>query len=503
MNDELILSIDLGTTNLKSAVFDLKGNEIASEHVEYSLYTPENHIVENNVTYYWDYLVNIIKKITSSIGNKSKNIMAISTSSQGETIVPIGNNGVPLRNAIVWIDTRTVSEAEEIRQNFDIKKMYKKTGCPDVDPSWPATRILWFKKNQSDIFRETYKFLLLEDYIVYKLTGKFFGEASVYSSSYYYDIIDFDYIDEILEFIGIRKNKLPEIVMPGSIVSNVDPSIARYLGLNKNVKVVIGAMDQICGAVGAGNTESGIVTETTGSAFAMVVTTDKPVIEEEYNLPCIPHAVKDLYTLMPYSSTGGMVLKWFKDKFCTEETKIISKKQNIFKILDEMAKKISPGSEGLIMLPFITGAFFPEFNAAARGVYFGFGINHNKSHFIRAILESIGYMMRKDLNIMNEMGIKINEIISTGGGASSKLWSQIKADICNRSIKVPEYKECALLGSAIIAATSMGFFTDVNQAIKHTLKIKEVFYPNEKNKQIYDISYNKYLNIYYNLRNIF
>ncbi len=501
MSNELILSIDLGTSNLKSAVFDVNGKEVAYESLEYNLITPSNDIVENDVKQYWENLLILLKKISEKLGDRRKDVSVIGTSSQGETIVPVDKSGNPLCNAIVWLDTRTKIEAEELRKNFNVEKMYKKTGYPDVDPSWPATRILWFKKNKNEIFKNTYKFLLLEDFIIQKLTGSFFGEASVYSSTYYYDIVNFNFIDEVLNFIGIDKKKLPEVLMPGSLAGNLKEEITNYLGFNKNLKVVIGAMDQICGAVGAGNVYNGILSETTGSAFAMVVTIDKPIFSTKYNLPCTPHAIRGLYALMPYSSTGGMVLKWFKDSFCNEEAKDAGK--NIYKILDEMAEKVSPGCEGLIMLPFITGAFFPEYNPDARGVFFGVSINHKKNHFIRSILESLGYMMRKDLEIISKLGLNIDEIISIGGGSSSSLWSQIKADICQKNIKIPYYTECALLGSAIMAACGIGLFNDIKQASSSFIRMKDVFYPNKYNFMIYDTNFKKYLNIYENLKNLF
>ncbi len=200
VKDELIIAVDLGTSNLKGAVFDLNGTEIAYESIEYSLYTPSNSIVENDINLYWDNILLILKRLARKLGEKIKNVAAISTSSQAETIVPVDKNMKPLRNAIVWIDTRSIAEANEIASNFDLKKMYKKTGYPEVDPSWPATRILWIKKNEPEIFSKTYKFMLLEDYIIFKLSGRIVGEASVYNSSYYYDIVKFEYISDILEF---------------------------------------------------------------------------------------------------------------------------------------------------------------------------------------------------------------------------------------------------------------------------------------------------------------
>jgi sugar (pentulose or hexulose) kinase len=503
-NGELIVALDFGTSNLKGAVYDINGAEIAYESVECRLHTPSNSIVENNLNIYWGNIVIILKNLSKKLGSKVKNIVAIGTSSQGETIVPIDKNGDPLRNAIVWIDTRTTVEALEIKQHFSTEEMYRKSGCPDVDTSWPATRILWIKKNESDIFKKTYKFLLLEDYIIFRLTNKFAGEASVYSSSYYYDIIKFEYISPMLDFLGIGKDRLPEVLMPGTIVGNITKEITEITGFPKDVKVVIGAMDQLCGAVGAGNISKGLVTETTGSCFAMVVTSEEPVFNYEQKLPCIPHAVPGLYVLMPYSPTGGIVLKWFKDRFCNEE-QILARRErkDIFKIMDDEAAKVPAGSEGLIMLPFITGALFPEYNPDARGVYFNFSINHTKAHFIRAGLESIGFMMKNYLESLDKLGINIEKIISIGGGASSKLWSQIKADISGKVIEIPNYTEMALLGSTILTATALGFFNNISDASRNIVKTKYRFLPNKDNSKIYKDSFKKYKKLYKSLKKLF
>ncbi|MDD5600836.1 MAG: FGGY family carbohydrate kinase [Actinomycetota bacterium] len=504
VNDEIIIALDFGTSNLKGAVFDIYGKEYAFESIEYSLYTPTDSIVENNVDFYWDNIITILKNLSKKLGNKTKNVIAIGTSSQGETIVPIDKNGNPLRNAIVWIDTRTTSEVEEIASHFNPKDMFKITGYPEVDTSWPATRILWIRKNEPDIFQNTYKFLLLEDYLVYKLTGKFVGEASVYSSSYYYDIVNYTYFEPMLDYLKISKDKLPEVLMPGTEVSKIKKEVAKITGLPEDVKIIIGAMDQICGAVGAGNIYKGIVSETTGSCFAMVITIDKPIFDYNYKLPCTPHATKGTYALMPYSPTGGIVLKWFKDRFCQEEQALANKKnKSVFKIMDEMAANVPPGSEGLIMLPFLTGALFPEFNPNARAVFFNFSINHTKAHFIRSILESIGYMMMNYLNSAKKLGIDVEKIISIGGGASSNLWCQIKSDMAGLKIEVPEYTETALLGSAILTFISLGFFKNIKDASKNLTKIEREFIPDKKNKDIYGHNFKKYKRLYESLKDLY
>lgn len=502
--DGYIMGLDFGTSNLKGALYDLNGQEIAFESIEYNLLTPSQGIVENNVNNYWKLLKIIFKKLLEKINNDAEKIIAIGTTSQGETIVPVDKNGDPLRNAIVWIDTRSVEEAEEIRQNFDSFEMYKITGQPDADTSWPASRIRWLRKHEPEIFKKTYKFLLLEDFIAYKLTGGFFGEAGVYNSSYYYDVINFKFIDKMLDFLEINSSKLPEVNKPGTCIGNISKKCSDETGLSVKTKVIMGEMDQICGAVGAGNIEAGIATETTGSAFAMVITTDNPVINNDYKIPFQIHAVPGLYSLMPYSVTGGMVLKWFKDTFCQlEEQQAKDRNTSIYKILDELALNVPAGCEGLIMLPHICGAFFPEYNSNARGVYFGISINHSKGYFIRSILEALAFMMKQNLEFISKLGVNVKRLISTGGGAKSKLWCQIKSDVCNINLEVPEYTETALSGAAVMAAWGSGIFKDIKSASKNLIRIKETYIPDKNNINIYDTNYKKYKELYKSVKKFF
>jgi len=502
--DGYIMGLDFGTSNIKGALYDLNGSEVAFKSIEYNLLTPSKRFVENDVNNYWELLKIIFKNLLEKIDNDSERIIAIGTTSQGETIVPIDKNGNPLRNAIVWIDTRSVEEAQEIRQNFNSYEMYKITGQPDADTSWPASRIRWLKKHEPKIFKNTYKFLLLEDFIAFKLTGGFYGEAGLYNSSYYYDVINFNFIDKMLDFLEIDSSKLPEIKKPGAFIGNISKKCSDETGLSTKTKVVLGEIDQICGAIGAGNIESGIATETTGSAFAMVITTEKPIINMDYKIPFQIHAVPGLYSLMPYSVTGGMVLKWFKDTFCQlEEQQAKDKNTSVYRILDDLAMNAPAGCDGLIMLPHICGAFFPEYNSNAKGVYFGISINQTKEYFIRAILESLSFMMKQNLELISKLGVNVKRLISTGGGAKSELWCQIKSDVCNINLEVPEYTETALLGAAVMAAWGSGIFKDIKSASKNLIKIKEIHSPNKNNTDIYERNYKKYKELYESVKKLF
>ena len=497
----LLMGIDLGTSTIKVGIFDLEGRELTYQAMEYNLIYPGKELVENDVEKYWEALTLLIKKALDHIGSLKLKIIALSLSSQGETIVPIDSNIRPLRNAIVWLDGRSGKQAKEIASHFPEEEMYKITGQPISDPTWPASRIKWLKDNEPDIFEKTYKFLLIEDFIIYKLTGKLYSETTAYNSSYYFDINTRDFYKPMLDYLGLGRDKFPEIKSTGTVIGNICKEASEETGLDRNIKFVLGAMDQLAGAIGAGNIKEGIVTETTGSVFCMTTTTDELIFDYDHKVPCYLHGIKDKYCLLPYSMTGGMVLKWFKENFYKNEEDQVG--EEIFNLMAGEAEMVNAGSDGLIMIPHISGAFIPENNPDARGVFYGIGINHTRAHFVRAIMESIGFMMRNDIGLLNNLDIEVKKIISMGGGAKSRLWNQIKADITGIEINVPENTETAVLGAAMIAGVGIGSYSSFDEAVKRTVRIKDKYTPDKDIRDIYDENFLKYNDLYKKLEDTF
>ncbi|HID17162.1 TPA: hypothetical protein EYP26_02585, partial [Candidatus Bathyarchaeota archaeon] len=248
-----LLGIDAGTSGLKAVLFNEGGRVIAISRAEYDLLTPAINMVELDANEYW----NACRKAISGILRASKvdprEIKSLAISSQGETFIPVDKKGKPLRNAIVWLDNRSEEESKIIRGGFSVDEVFKVTGQPEVVPTWPATKILWLKRNEPKVFKETYKFLLVEDFLIYKLSGIIATEYSVVSSTLMFDIRRERWWDEMLEFIGIDGGRLPELMPSGKIVGNVTETASSETGLTRETIVSTGAFDHAAGAVGAYN----------------------------------------------------------------------------------------------------------------------------------------------------------------------------------------------------------------------------------------------------------
>jgi len=492
---QYLLSVDVGTTSIKVGIFGVDGQlrEISTQ--EYVLSTPSSNRVELPVDVYWLACKKGIGEVLKRSGIKVEAITALSISSQGETLIPVDRTGEPLRDAIVWLDTRAKDESLEISRTFAPDEFYHVTGLPNVNPMWPAVKILWIKKNQPHIFSRTFKFLLLKDYLIYRLTGEFVTDPTISSSTGFLRLQEKDWWDRMLDFIGIDRDQLPRIVDSKEVVGKIAPQVASELGFSHNTLIVTGAMDQMAGAIGAGNVVPGIITETTGTALTIIATVDEPIYDSKRRIPCSPHAASNKFVLMPYSETAGIVLKWFRDTFNLKD----KGGKETYDALVKLAKDVPAGSEGLLALPHFAGGFCPDFNPEARGAFVGISFNHKKGHFVRALVESIAFMLRQNVELLRELGVRVEKVKSLGGAAKSDFWLQVKSDVLNLPVELPKYSEASSLGAAILAGVGAGIYKDIDEAVKVAASVKKTFRPQGRNVSVYRGIYRNYLDLYQKL----
>jgi len=429
------MGIDIGTTSVKTAVF----NETLEEKITLTAdYTLDSHgdIVEFDGESYWTIVKGEIEKVKREMG-----IDALAVDTQCETLILTDADGNPVRPAIVWLDNRAVEEAEIIEKHFGHKKVYEVTGQPEITATWPACKLLWVKRNEPEVWAKTKKVFLLEDWILFKLTGRFISEKTLQSSTIYFDIHKAEWWQEMLDFIGVDKSMLPEL-----------HSSAKEVGEYEGIKVVTGAIDQIAGAIGAGVVKKGIVSEMTGTTMVIFMPSDTvPAYDEKSIVPC-HYNFDDKYCLLSWTPTAGMALKWFKNALCENFS---------FRELDELAESVPAGSDGVTFLPYLCGSTMPKYNPEARGSFTGLTTEHHRGHFVRAVMESVTCMLKANLDYL---GLDVEEIRAMGGGANSPLWCQMKADMTGKKLVTLRNKETACLGSAILAGVGVGAFESVEKA---------------------------------------
>ena len=434
------LGLDVGTTSLKAAIFDETGKRLGFRAVDYTLDTdPVTGTIEFDAETYITMCEKVIAELSKECGTPD----ALSVDTQGETMILCDGEGKALYPAVVWLDNRAEREAEEVKRDFGLKRVYEVTGQPEITAGWPACKLIWFKRNRPEIFSKIEKVFLLEDWILYRLTGNFVTEPTIQSSSVYFDISKRDWWREMLDYIGLPESRFPKIL----------PSMT-VCGEYKGIKVVTGALDQIAGTVGCGVVDESEISEMTGTIMAICAMTDSiPPYDPASIIPCHLHAIEGKYCRILWSSTAGMALKWFKNNFSEDFS---------FRQLDELAEKIPAGSDGMTVLPYFTGSTMPKYNPEATAVFSGVTLAHTRGHFARAIMESIAFLLREDLAYIGADSIR--EIRITGGGASSPLWAQIKADVTGKTLRTVSESETACLGCAVFAAVGVGAFPSVSDA---------------------------------------
>lgn len=501
----MILTFDIGTTAVKAALFGEDMRLLAGESVEYQLLAPGNAWVELEPRVYWEGMGECMGRLLTRRPEAADRVRAIGVTTQGETLIPVDAAGRPLRNAIVWLDGRADREAETIRSRWDAGDFYAGTGIPDCNGLCPVSKLLWIRKNEPEVHRETRKYLLLEDYILWRLTGRFVTEKSLLSTTGYFDIARDRYWDEMLESIGLDPALLPEALECGDPVGPLLPEAARDLGLRRGITVAAGAMDQAAGAVGAGNIAPGLVSETTGTALAVALTCERPDFRHPSRLTLYRHAVPGKYLYIPICMTAGMALKWFKDEFCPDLASDAAERGvSPYDLIGDLVESTDPGANGLVFLPNLAGTTQPDDNPAARGVFLGIGLDTGRAHFARAIFEGVAFLLRENLELVESAsGTTAEEIRALGGGAKSPVWSRIKADVTGRRIVTMAEPECASLGAAILAASALGIYPSIEAAALASNREEAGFEPDSGRKPLYDGAYRRYKESYQRTRDLF
>ena len=501
---DLLLGLDVGTTSVKAGLFDAAGTCLAVAGEEYRLDHPGPDRAQLDGETYWSASQAAIRRTVAAAGAGRDDVTALAVSSQGETVVPVDAAGRALGPALVWLDNRALAESREITEAFGEARIYDVTGVPSVFPTWSACKILWWRRHEPDVFAAAHKFLLVEDLLLHRLTGRFVTEGGVHCTSLLLDIRGHAWWDEMLDAVGIDASRLPELVRPGDAVGTLSPAAAEALGLSPRVRVVAGGMDQGAGAVGVGNVRAGMVSESTGGALTLQASVARHGGDPTRQTPVYVHSAPGMYLYCPVCPTGGMALTWFRDQFGAAEVARAEREGgSAFDLLTALAAEVPPGSEGLLMLPHLMGAFSPEYEPEARGAFYGFTLRHGKGHFVRAVLEAVAFMLRRNLELLAGVGATADEIRSHGGGARSALWNQVKADVCGRPVLTLEGDDAAIRGDAMLAGVAAGAFADLDEAGRAMVATRRRYAPDPAAHAVYDEAYRRYIALFEALRPLF
>lgn len=484
-----LLCSDIGTSSIKTKLYTLKGEVAGDIKKEYALSYPQTGWVEVHPETIWKAVQTSIKHLIRSARIKSEDIEGISISGMTPSCLPVNNNGDPLRPALIWCDSRAIEECDWIRENIGVEVIHRICGNT-IAPYFGGPKWLWFKNKESGLFGDTWKLLQCNSYIIYKLTSEVamdFSQAGLCVP--FFDLRKKAWSYELCDTLGFDMDVLPEIFSSSQVVGETSASCKGF-GLEKGIPVVAGGGDFACSALGCGVFQIGEACQMLGTAGDFII----PVEGKQFD----PRLINTLHVSGGYVSFGnvlaGGVVNWFRNLF----EALHGDGEVDFQVLEEGAGKISPGSDGLIMLPQLIGGIAPEWDVYRRGVIFGISRSHGPFHIYRAILEGVAYAFRYILEIALETGAEIKSIVAVNGGAKNRLWRQIFADVMDLKVKYYVLGGDATIGDAALAAKGIGYI-DSFDMVKNWLGEAEENQPNHRIHEKYLQYYRIYRDIYEHL----
>lgn len=501
---DYLIGFDIGTTSTRCILIDTNGKLVASATSDYPMDTPKPGWAEQDPDDWWSGTVATIKEVIEKSKINPSNISAIGLSGQMHGSVFLDKEGKVIRPALLWCDQRTQAQCDSIYDTFGGEEEFVKLSFNKALTGFTAPKILWLRDSEPDNYSKVGKILLPKDYIRYKLSGTFATEVSDASGTILMDIAKRTWSDEILNGLSIDKDMLPPVYESSKITSYISDEAAALTGLTPGTPIVGGAGDQAGGAVGSGIVEEGIISDSLGTSGVVFAHSDKPSYDPQGRLHCFCHAAEGAWHLMGVTLSAAGSYKWYNDTFGpSQDMKKTYPDLSNYKLLDKQAREAAAGSESLIFLPYLSGERTPYADPYARGVFFGLSYIHNQNHFVRSVLEGISYSQYDCLNLMKDLGITSDKVVLFGGGARSKLWRQIIADIFDSQIVTLNVEEGPSYGAAILAGVGAGIYKNVKEAAKKIIKEETEISPIPDNASKYSKYYKVYQSLYNSLKGDF
>lgn len=491
MGRNFFAGIDVGTTACKVGVYDSDSRKVLKGREEYEVKHPQPSWAEQRPSDWWEAVKSSFEKIFSNYSISPEDITTVSLSAQAPVVILADEEGRPLHYALTWMDGRGADQ---------LKRIEEKTG-KKIEPNSPIPKMLWFRENKPKLWKKTSRVLDSVSFITEKLTGQLFTDT--YNASLNgFGIKDGKWDEDFLSTLKLSPKLFPDIREPGKVIGNVSKKAAEEIGFSTETQVVMGCIDGIVASLGAGASKEGEAYEITGTSTVIGYISDKK--PESEILDSLPGLFEGTWLTVSTMSTTGALLNWFLEKFGEpSEVKEENPDADSYDLLTQEASRVPPGADGLVALPYFSGARAPLNNMDARGALAGLSLEHGRGHIIRALLESVGFGVRRNLELARQGGLTVSELHTVGGGGKSELWNQIKADITGVPVFSMKEKDASLVGAIILSSLGSGLFDSLRKATSEIVQVEKEYQPNQENRDIYDSRFSVYKQFYKSLEELF
>ncbi len=498
------LGIDIGTSGTKTLAIDERGTILASATAEYSCDHPRPGWSEQHPHLWWEATVETIGRVLAAGKLRPEEIAGIGLSGQMHGSVFLDEAGEVIRPALLWNDQRTAAECREIEEKAGGREALIRMVANPALTGFTAPKLLWLRRHEPAQWDRVRQVLLPKDYVRYRLTGTYATEVSDASGTLLLDVANRRWSGELLSKLQLDPALLPACYESPEVSGRVSEIAARATGLKPGTPVVGGGGDQPAGAVGNGIVRQGVVSATMGTSGVVFAQADELGFDPLGRLQRGCHAVPGAWHVMGVVLAAGGSFQWFRNELGKAES-AMAKERGIdpYFLLTDEAATVGPGAEGLFFLPYLTGERTPHFDPEARGGWIGLTVRHGRAHMIRSVLEGATFAMRDSLELIREMGVQIEEVRASGGGARNPLWRQIQADIYGAGVQTLNSTEGPAFGVALLAQVGTGGFATVPEACDATIRVVDSTTVDSKVQADYDRAYVIYRKLYVDLRDSF
>jgi len=485
--------LDIGTTVCKGIVVNDRGRVLARSSAEHSLTTNRQGQTELDSRAVWANVKLVLSHLARNVSGDP--ISAISISGMGDTVTPVDSRGEPLANSLLAFDNRSTAEAELLEQQFGRDWIFQTTGMP-CHPMYSASKILWWKKHQPDVFNHSARFLCYEDLILHWLGAEPTISYSSAARTMLFDIHTKAWSTPLTDACGLARDQLAHPSPSGTMVGLLSAPLAEELGMPICPILVVGGHDQACGALGAGVVEPGCLLDSTGTFEILFLAFDRPGSQPGYlenNFSIYPHVCSDRFATFGLIPTAGAALRWFRDQFGQLDSET-ARAQNL-DVYNVITSHFSEKPTQLLLVPHFSGSGTPWMNPRALGGMYGLSLDTTRYELGQAILEGLTFEMRTNVDLLETLTGKLGEISCIGGGSRSRYWLQLKADVTGKRLTASPVIDAAPLGAALLAGLSAGAWSCQSDALAAVTPEPEVFTPDPTRQAEYAERYEQYVRL--------
>lgn len=498
-----VMGIDLGTSAVKTALFDQVGKLVSESTKEYPLYQPYNGWAEQDPNEWWKSTISSIKEVINNAYISSEDIVGIGLSGQMHGLVMLDEKYQVIRNSIIWCDQRSFAECDELTKIIGKNELIRITANL-ASTGFTASKLLWIRNNEPENYKRCKHILLPKDYIRFKLTGNLYTEYSDASGTQFLDIKNRCWSTEILNKLNIPLDWLPELRESVDDTGTISEEVSVLTGISTKTITVGGAGDNAASAVGVGTVKDGKAFTTIGTSGVVYAHSKNYIYDEKCRVHTFCSAVKNQWHVMGVTQAAGLSMKWFRDTLCQDiKNEADSLGIDPYVIMNKYIDEVQIGSNKLFYLPYLMGERTPHLDPYCRGVFFGLSCIHSRNDMMRAVMEGVSYSLRECNSILEAMNINVQSMTVCGGGAKSVVWQQMLADNYKCNITTLNHSEGAVFGAAILAMVGCGLYDSVEQACSILIESNSELRWNFENSKKYDKLFYIYQNLYISLKENF